>query len=45
MQLATYLYLAKRFSYKTISCVKNGKVKSINAIHKEIVKMFKKEFN
>lgn len=41
----TYLYLARRFSYKTISCFRNGKVKSINAIHKEIVKIFKKEFN
>ena len=39
----TYLYLSKRFSYKTISCVRNGKVKSINAIHKEIVKLIQKE--
>lgn len=39
----TYLYLARRFMYKTVSCVKGDKIKSINSIHKEIVKLIQKE--
>lgn len=32
----TYLELAKLYKYKTISCIKNSRIKSIDEIHEEI---------
>jgi len=38
---ATYLELAKLYDFKTIECVENKRIKSIEEIHEEVIAIFK----
>ena len=40
-----YLEIAQRFNFKTIECVENGRIKTIEEIHEEIYDYLSKEMS